>query len=112
MVKNGNFTLLLTSTGQGWEFNIFIVSYRQINWQIYPPRTDIYTGSTPSSTQIQQWQFNISIVSYRQINWQIYPPELTSSGQGWQLPDLLPDLTPNALWDIYYGMYLVAIWIL
>ena len=75
MVKNGNFTLLLTSTGQGWEFNI-------------------------------------SIVSYRQIHWQIFPPELTSSGQGWQLPDLLPDLTPNALWDIYYGMYLVAIWIL
>ena len=26
----------MTSSGQGWEFNIFIVSYRQINWQIYP----------------------------------------------------------------------------
>ena len=66
-----------------------------------PPQVHICSG--------QEWQFNISIVSYRQINWQIYPPELTSSGQGWQLPDLLPDLTTNALWDIYYGMYLVAI---
>ena len=34
----------------------------------------------------QYWQFQ---VSYKQINWQIY--------------------TQNALWDIYYGMYLAAI---
>ena len=45
-----------------------------------------------------------------QINWQIHPPELTFNGQGIHLPDLLPDVpTPNALWDIYYGMYLAAI---
>ena len=35
----------------------------------------------------QEWQFQ---ASYKQINWQIYP-------------------LPNALWDIYYGMYLAAI---
>ena len=41
---------------------------------------------------------------------------LTSSCQEWQLTDLpwdLPaDLPPNASWDIYYGMYLAAIFIL
>ena len=37
----------------------------------------------------QEWQFQ---VSYKQINWQIYPHTQT-----------------NALWDIYYGMYLAAI---
>ena len=37
-----------------------------------------------SSGQERQFQ-----VSYKQINWQIYPQ--------------------NALWDIYYGMYLAAI---
>ena len=38
---------------------------------------------------------------------------LTSSGQEWQLADVLldlpADLLPNASWDIYYGMYLAAI---
>ena len=51
--------------------------------------------------------------------WQIYPrsasrctpPVLTSSGQIWQIyPRSAGRCTPtNALWDIYYGMYLGAI---
>ena len=36
----------------------------------------------------------------------IFPLLLTSSGQEWQFEDLPP---PNTSWDIYYGMYLVAI---
>ena len=78
-------------SGQEWQFNNSIVSYRHINWQIYPPEL-ISSGQgwqladqladLPPQVHIcsgQEWQFNISIVSYRQINWQIYPSELTSS---------------------------------
>ena len=45
-----------------------------------PPPPPVLTSSG------QEWQFQ---VSYKQINWQIYPL--------------------NALWDIYYGMYLASI---
>ena len=86
VAKNGNFRFLLfqvsivtahigrspvrsmppvhASSGQEWKFQSSIVSYRQINWQIYPPL---------QASSGQEWQFQISIVLYRQINWQIYP---------------------------------------
>ena len=111
-------------------------SYRQINWQIYPPyhassgqewqlqicivKADIgrWTGrSNPSrSASSSEWSFLVSIVKahadrstgrstpwywhlvVKNSNWQIHPRSASRS-------------TPqcNASWDIYYGMYLVAI---
>ena len=57
---------VMTSTGQEWQFQ---VSYKQINWQIYPRSED---RCTPQTYSDQEWQFQ---VSYKEINWEIYPPQ-------------------------------------
>ena len=99
MVKNGNFPLLLTSTGQGWEFNISIVSYRQINWQIYPPEltssgqgwhlADQLADLPPRYTYAVDKNGNLTFLLSHidRSTGRSTSPELTSSDQGWPLAD-------------------------
>ena len=49
VVKNGNFTLLLTSSGQEWQFHTATDTYSQ-EWEFH-------TAMTPSG---QEWQFHIA----------------------------------------------------
>ena len=93
---------VLTASGQEWQFQ---VSYKQINWQMYPliltssgQIWQIYPRSTsrctpPLTSSDQEWQFQISIVTAHIKR---------STGRSTPSPT-------NALWDIYYGMNLAAI---
>ena len=77
VVKNGKFTLLLTSTGQEWQFHIALISSGE-EWQLHTA-TDIYMVKndnctllmTPScywhcyDTYSQEWQFHTAIDTYR-----------------------------------------------
>ena len=61
----------------------------------------------------QEWQFQVSIVTPHRsrLTGRSIPCILTSGVQIWQMyPRSAGRCTPtNALWDIYYGMYLAAI---
>ena len=107
VVKNGNFTFLLTSIGQEWQFHIptdihwsrmaishcywhlvvrncyftFLLTSIGQEWQFHIP-TDIHW----SRMTISQCYWHLVV---KNGNWQIYPP--------------------NASWDIYYGIDLAAI---
>ena len=76
VLKNGNFTLLLTSSGHEWQFDMPLTSSGQ-EWQ-FDIATDIYcsriaiTLLLTSSTE--EWQFHIAIDIYwsRMTIWHCY----------------------------------------
>ena len=91
--------LLLTSCGQEWQLADLLADLLpsiDISWS----RMAISRSASRSTPQY--WHLVVQNGSFTLL--------LTSSGQEWQLADLLADLhPPNASWDIYYGMYLAAI---
>ena len=112
-VKNGNFTLLLTSSGQEWKFHIAT----DIKWSRMAishcyshlvVKNSNFTLLLTSSDQ--EWQFHIAT----DIKWSrmaISPLLLTSSGQEWQLADLPLDFAGRSSSQINHGIYIVGfIW--
>ena len=103
VVKNGNFTLLLTTSGQR-------MAISHCYWHLFWSRMAISHC---------YWHLEWSRMAISHCYWHLLVKNgnftllLTSSSKEWQLADLsqdLPaDLPPNASWDIYYRMYLAAI---
>ena len=85
VVKNANFTLLLTAGGQEWQLNIATDIQCQ-EWQFHIA-TDIYWSTMAIShcywaSSGQEWQFHIATSSVvKNGNFTLL---LTSSGQQWQ----------------------------
>ena len=127
VVKNGDFTLLLTSSGQEWQFHIFMdikwsrMAISHCYWHLVVKNANFTLLLTSSGPE---WQFHIatdikwSRMAISHCYWHLVVKNgnfillLTSSDQEWQLADLpldLPADPPDASWDIYYGMFLAAI---
>ena len=115
VVKNANFTFLLTSTGQQWQFHIATDIYwsRMLIWHCYS-HLMVKNGNFtfPLTSTGQEWQFHIPTDIYwsRMAISHSYWHLLVKNGN-WQIYSKICQeiYLPNASWDIYYGMYLVAI---
>ena len=118
VIKNGNFTFLLTSSNREWQIHIATDIYwsrmaiSHSYWHLAMENGNLTLLLRSSG---QEWHFHIAtdiywsrmVISHcywhlvvKNGNWQIYPRIC------WQI------YPPNASWDIYYVMYLAAIWIL
>ena len=85
VVRNGNFTLLLTSSGQEWQFHI---------------ATDIYWSRMAFSHGY--WCLVVKNGNFTLL--------LTSSGQEWQLADL-PKVCSRSTPHMHHGLYIMGcIW--
>ena len=73
VVKNGNFTLLLTSTGQEWQFHCY--------WCLVSRMAILHVLLTSSS---QEWQFHIATDTTIVVKNGNFALLLVYSGQDWQ----------------------------